>query len=506
MTITYTIAIDYDDDGSFSDLGDAISAEVLEASWRLGMSAPYSRLSEPASAEILLRNPNGAFSPELSSNLIGKQLRIQSNDGTTRTHFMGMIAALEPEAGQYGKQRARLFAFGREAELMQQKIRLPMLLDFRVDEAITAILARLKWRYAVLDGMAMIGSSTIGSCDIFPDAAFAQNLDEGDSIFPYLGDDWADGVPANQAIEQLVTAEGGRFFFNRAGEACFYSRYHLLEDDDVVATVDDAMDGLSYRYGGETLNHVDVQIRPRSLGSANTILWQLSNPLRLKRESVIQINAPYTLDGFPVGAVAVIPPKRENDFEAWREEDGTGDEMTQHVQVILLEAGASAARLEIRNRAQRAAWLTRLEIYGTPLITGDPITVSVEDTSSRAHYGAASLSLNVPLLADLDEAEGIANWELSRRKAPHGIVRELSTSTIHHPSETLSLSLFDRIRIIESQTGHDSIYHIVAEQHHLTKGGTKHDVRWLLEAAEAGQFFIIGTHSIGDTSVVIVPR
>jgi hypothetical protein len=202
MTISYTIAIDYDDDGSFTALGDAISAEVLEASWRLGMARPYERLSEPASAEILLRNPDGAFSPEISENLIGKQLRIQSNDGTSRTHFLGMIAALEPEAGQYGKQRTRLFAFGREAELMQQTIRLPMLLNFRADEALEQILARLKWRYAVLDGMALIGNCSIGSCDIFPDAAFAQNLDEGESLFPYLGDDWAEGLPAAQAIQQ----------------------------------------------------------------------------------------------------------------------------------------------------------------------------------------------------------------------------------------------------------------------------------------------------------------
>jgi hypothetical protein len=507
MTISYSISIDYNDDGDFSDLGDAISADVLEATWHLGMSAPYQRLSEPASAEILLRNQTRDFSPEVESNLIGKFLRIQSHDGTTtRTHFFGAITALEPEAGQYGRQRARLFALGREAELAQQSIRLPLLLDFTADEALEAILQQVKWRYPVLDSMCIIGRDSIGSSSIFPDAAFSQSLDAAQSVFPYLGDDWSEGLPANQAIEQLVTAEGGRFFFNRAGEAIFYQRYHLLQNNAVVATFDDAMEGLDYRYGGEILNQLDVEIRPRSIGTANTLLWELANPIRLKRESIICLTARYTRDGFPVGAITIKPPQRGIDFLAFREEDGSGDSMTQHIQLVLLEAGASAATLEIRNPTRRDAYLTRLEIYGTPLIAGDPVSVTVQDKLSRAYYGGGALALKVPILADIEEAEGIARWELSRRKAPQGIVREIQTSTSHHPLETLSLSLFDRIRIIETQTGHDANYQILAEQHQLSKGGTVHEVSWLLEPDEAGQFFIVGTHSIGDESVVIVPR
>lgn len=505
MSISYSIELDFDDDGNFTDLGEAIQAEVLEASWRLGMPAPYTRLSSPARAEILLRNRSGAFSPEIAGNLIGKTLRIQSDNGTVRTHFIGKIESLEPEAGQYGKRRATLLAYGREAELNTQRIRLPLLTNFRVDEALEAILSQLQWRYIGLSSMAIIGQSSIGSSMIFPDNAFAQNLDIGEVLFSYLGDDWLEGLSADAALEQLMLAEAGRFFFNREGEAIFYNRYHLLQDTAVVATFDDSMASLDYQYGGTVVNHLEVIVRPRTLGTPNKLIWQLANPLRIKKSMIVQINASYKVDGFPVGAMDVIPPVRHTDYEAFEEADGTGDKMSGYIQVILLEAGASAARFEIRNRAKRKAYITRLQLYGTPLFGGDPMTVSVEDRFSQGYYGFSSMRLNIPILSDVDEADSIARWELSRRNNPLGLVREISTNIIQHPNETLSLSLFDRIRIIESQTGHDAKYHIIAEEHHLSKAGTRHTVKWLVELAEVEQFFIIGTHSIGDTNVVIVP-
>src|SRR5690349_21111564 len=147
MSISYSIAIDYEDNGSFTSFGDVISAEVLELRWRLGMSAPYQRLSEPASAEILLRNSFQQFSPDYMGIYVGT---------TVRTHFLGSITALEPEAGLYGKQQARLLAQGREAELKEQKVRLPMMLEFTADEAIERILQQVKWRYDSFEGMCII--------------------------------------------------------------------------------------------------------------------------------------------------------------------------------------------------------------------------------------------------------------------------------------------------------------------------------------------------------------
>jgi hypothetical protein len=506
MSISYFVGIDTANDGSFTDFDDVISDKVLELRWRLGMSKSYERVSDVSSAELLLRSYFQEFSPEYVGSFIGKRLIIQSDDGTSlRTHFIGTISAFEPEAGLYGKRRTRVLVQGREAELKEQIVRLPMMLEFSADEAVQRILRQVKWRYDVLFGMCIIDHSWVDGSIIFPDDAFAQNLDTGKSVFPYLGDDWAEGLPADKAIEQLMIAEGGRFFFNREGEAVFYNRHHLLQEGEIVAAFEDAMDGIRYRHGGEILNEVEVQIRPRSLGNPDSLLWSLANPIRLKPGVIIRLTSPYKLEGFPVGAMTVHAPQRYEDFAAFLREEGLGFEMSREVQVALLEAGASSAVLEIRNRSRHTVYLTRLEIYGTPLIAGDPVSVTSHDMWSRTFHGTGRLMLNVPILADTEEAEAIAQWEIVRRKLPRGIVRELSTSTRHHPLETLSLSLFDRIRISELQTGHDGIYHILGESHHVEKGGTVHHVSWIVEPAESRQFFVIGTDSIGD-SVVLVPR
>lgn len=505
MSIIYTIAIDYNEDGDFTDTGDNITDDVLRAEWHLGMSAPYATVSSIATAKITVLNPTRDFSPEVNGNLIGKPLRIQSDDGiTVRTHFSGFIEGVEPQTGNQGKQQSLIIAYGRELELEQYRVRLPLQTDVRADEALSDILTQIDWRYARLDGMCIIGRDSIGSSDIFPDEAFTSTLDTGKSTFAFLADDWADGLPANEAIQQLTQGEGGRFFFNREGEAIFYHRHHLIEDSTIEATFDDDMADLAYDYG-DVVNAVEVVLTPRTIGTANTKIWSLGTALKLDKESSIQIIARYEVDDESVGAIEVLAPQADAHYKAYASPNNTNVDMTANFQVIIVETGMSATVLEIRNRGDERAYLTQLDIHGTPLITGDALSLKKSDSLSIALYGKRSLRMRLPVITDIDEVQAISTWELERRSSPRGIVRELHTNTRNHPTKTLSLTLFDRIRIQETQTGHDANYHIVAEHHLVDKGGTRHQVEWFLEPAESDLFFIIGTHSIDDEAVLI-PR
>ena len=502
MPTTYMIAIDYNDDGDYSDLGDVISAEVLDAQWRLGMNAPYQHMAALSTAEIVVRNPSGTFSPEVTTLLPSKRLKIQSDDGiTVRTHFIGAIARVEPSTGEHGERTATIFAEGRQAEFSQQQVRLPLMTNLTADAGIEAILEQIQWRYDVLDGMCIIGRDSIGSSDIFGDNPITKTLDTGKSTFAYLGDSWEEGRFADDAIRQLAEAEAGRFFFNRNGEAIFYNRHHLLQDNTVAATFEDDMESLVYRYGDGLVNDVEVRILPRSIGIANSLLWSLGQSMKLSRNSETRITASYTLDGQPVGALEISEPIVSANSKA----NGNGEDMSDNVQVLLVEVGASAAIIEIRNRSNDKVHLTQLELHGTPLSTNHALILTAQDSMSKSLYGVHALKMDVPVVTDIIEAQTIADWELLRRGEPQGIVRELQTSTRSHPTETLSLTLFDRIKIIESQTGHSANYHIVAEAHHIDKGGTRHRVSYLLEPAEAGIFFVVGTHSIGGDEI-LAPR
>lgn len=506
MPITYQIAIDYDDDGIFS-IGDTISDRVLRAEWRLGMPTPDSVVATPAEAIITVRNADRAFSPELSGELISKTLRIQSNDGTTiRTHFTGSIEQILPSVGTMTADQqppqARIIARGRERELVQQVVSLPLQTNIRADTVIDTVLDSVPWRYAILDGRCIVGRDSIGSSEIFPTQAITRLLETGKSVFPYTAGDWTQDARAVDVIQRVTNTEGGAFFFNRAGEAMFYNRHHTLVDNTVLGTFSDDMTDLIYDYG--TLrNELAITLYPRSVGAENTLLWSLAAPLKLERETTVLVRARYEIDDEPVNAVDVR--SQAIVYAAYADEELQTRDRTAFVDVVVQAVNVDETVFEIRNTSKRTVYLTQLDLRGTPLLTGDALTVTGKDGISVALYGRKYRRYDMPLLDDVDEAANIIAYELAEWAQPRGVVRELHTDTRQHPQQVLARTLFDRITITESQTGHSSDYHIVAEQHTVDHGGTRHRVQWLLSPAPDQTFFVIGTHSIGDP-VVLAPR
>ncbi|MEO1286909.1 MAG: hypothetical protein AAFV93_04015, partial [Chloroflexota bacterium] len=370
------------------------------------------------------------------------------------------------------------------------------------DEVLDSLLAQVPWRYAVLDGRCIIGRDSIGSSDIFPDERISTSLETGKSTFAYVGDDWGDGLPALQAIQAVVDAEGGRFLFNREGQAQFSNRHYLLNNPATSADFDDDMTALIYGYGDVT-NHIEVTLTPRSVGAEGAVLWQSEHPITVASGSRVRIVARYEQEDEPIGAVDVIAPIAELDYEAYT---SNLHAVTQRINIWLVETGMSASDLDIDNPLASDITVTQLQLRGTPLISQNPQTYITDDPTSIALYGYQSKTLSFPAFSDVDDALGILAWELQRLSSPRGTVRELQTNRRNHPTEALSLTVLDLITVTETQTGHSDTYLIIAEHHEVDKGGTRHRVSWLLEPAETGYFFIIGTHSIGDADVIMALR
>jgi len=506
MTILYIIAIDQADDGSFSELGDAISADVLAARWRLGMTQPYQAMAQPARAEITVRNRDGSYSPERSGELISKTLRIMSDDGSTvRTHFTGFIESIEPEAGTQGSQQARIIARGYGAQLEHNPAKLPAQVNRRADQAINALLQRGIFRYPVLDGYCVLdraGQNVINATKIFPAQAIDSTLEAGKSTFTYLGDDWDDALSLAQAVEILSRSEGGRFFFNREGCAVFHNRHHSLIDASNAATFSDDLADLRYSYGEDRVTQVQVRSRARSIGAAHTLLWSLDQPLLLDRNATVQLTIPYTVDGEPTAALEV---ETELIFQAQMQSVFGNVDASPYLVVRLIEVGFREATLEIRSRINRPVTLQTMELYGTPLHIGNTFTVTESDAMNFTFYGLRSLALDVPAVSSVEEASAVARYEMLRRGAPRGTIRTMSISTRTHPQETLSLTLADKISISESQTGHSGSYVIIGEEHTVDSGGSWHRVTYLLEADDGERFFVVDRHNI-DGSRVLIPR
>ena len=116
------------------------------------------------------------------------------------------------------------------------------------------------------------------------------------------------------------------------------------------------------------------------------------------------------------------------------------------------------------------------------------------------------LSLDLPALSDFETAQAFATYELQRRKHPAGTINQLRLEAREHRPVALDLTLFDRIRISETQTGHrEREYFIVGEAHHVRDGGAEHEVTYTLEPADLTQFVIIDDSLIDDLDAVLTP-
>jgi hypothetical protein len=507
---TYIVAIDFDDDGDFTDSGENITADVLRLEWRLGMTAPYDSLAAPIAARITVCNLSRAYSPEHSANDFspGRPLRIQSNDGTTtRTHFTGFITRVEPMSGDQGEKLAIIHAAGPEAQLAQNRIRLPPQVNKRADEIIIAILEAVYLRQPHLNGywlLDLVGQAELGSNTRLAET-YPRSIDEGRSTFVYAADTWLSGIAGLDALRQIVESERGRLFVNRAGQIVFFSRHRTLRDITVDATFTDNMDALDYFYGAGVVNRVGVSLLPRSIGAAGTSLWTLETPQRINPgdNAFLHTIVLYRdTDGRPYGALSVSPPAPYFDYQANTEADGSGEDRTAQLAFLLMESSASAATLTIRNNGTDTLYLLAgARLRGTPIIQGDALTLEQTDWTSVSRHGLNELTLNLPTLDSLEEADQLLRSELLRRKDPRGNVRRIQVSGASHLAQVLSRTLFDRITISETQTDHSADYFIIAEEHTVDLGGLNHQVSWLLEAA-TDLFWIVGTSLLDQDTVV----
>lgn len=495
MAITYHICIDHDDDGNFDAPGEDITGDVLAVRWRLGMARTFDSIAAPTTATITLDNRAGTYSPERHTLLPGKTIIIESDDGSTRRrHLTGVVHHITPTAGDQGEKTAVIDVRGIDHWLRDATLQLAPLVDVRADAIIQAILEQVAVRRPALADRLLIGVSGYAALDSqsLSGSAWTTHLEAGISLFAYAGDTWTDGIDAADALAMVAVSERGRFFLNRAGEAVFYNRHHTLIQTAVDATFSDDMHDLRYDYGSALLNRVQIGLMPRATGAANTPLWSLASPQKMAPGANQRITCRYQdTDQKPVGAVTVNQMLPYTHYHANTRSDGSGEDATPWLRLRQVATGFSTSDLEIVNDSHRTVYLRHLTLTGTPLIQGDALLLTEDDATSRTLYGPGTLSLTLPLLSSLDEAANLARYELARHRQPRGRLHSLTLSARTQPQAVLSRTLFDRIRVTESQTGHSADYVIIAEAHEVTAGGRDHRVIWTLEPADDAVFVVL---------------
>lgn len=507
MTIRYSIAIDRDHDGEFDDAKGEINDRVIELRWRLGMRGAYESIADGGWARITALNADGAFSPERNSLESGARVRIQSEHaGVKRAHFTGSVSHIEPDEGERSDKRALIHLQDIQPWLADSPARLSPQVDVTADQVIARLLDRAALRRPVLAGFCLIdvaGFNQIDDIRVFPPETVARRLQRGRSRFAFVGDWWRDSTSTLEAIGEIAASERGRFYIDRAGAAVFLNRHHTLIHRAIAAEFRDDMSGMDYSYGAQRLNQIALLMTPREVGESGALLWQLRSPLRIGQRNDLLLNLRLIDErDQPIGLLEF--DRLESRFQLGA--DGGGREIRSGAFAEVARLGTSSIQLRLVNQTRNALYLTRLQLYGKPLFRRDPLEIGAEDGKGIHIHGLKRLALDLPALSDIETARAFAAYELARRKHPRGSVHRLQINARDHLPAALSATLFERVRVSESQTGHGARdYFIVGEEHQVTAGGTRHDVTWTLEPADSGRFVIIDSSLIDSPAEVIAP-
>lgn len=473
MPTTWTIAVDWNGDGTFGQAIDDVTTRVIEANWFLGMRMLYQDIADNPTLKLTLRNDDGRFSPEnndLANPLRGlvrprRLVRIQSNDGTTtRTHWTGWIESIQPMVNRNGRRIVDILASGPMPFYTAAETKIALQINKRSDEVVSALLTEVS----------------------IPNAP-TPIVNAGNTSFPYIGDNWVrqggmtdldmDTFDVYRALGDITAAERGRFFFDREARAVFWNRHYLLVEQPVSATFNDTMTALDYTYAGsdQLKNEVSVVCQPRSITPSAVTLWELQEAvIEIPPNSTRRIYVKYTDDsGNRIGGNNVTL---------------TNVTFSQGTATHSIDPKASGAELVFTNSAATMAVVQTAVVLGRKMTAFDRLEATAKDTSSIGSYGRRTYRLNLPSLSALADAQYIADFELNRRKEPQGRVSAVTVSShgrqggVHHDKQ-LSLTMGNRVQVTETQTGHNASYYVVGELHRLTAGGTLYQTTWYLEPA-----------------------
>lgn len=171
MSMTFTVQVDWDADGSFATAGDDISAYVQGVSANLGIfDARLDHVAYVGRCTITLDNTDRRFSPKYTAGpyygklLPNRAVRVQGTDGTdTWTLWRGVIRRIVPEAARGGTRETVLECEDAMGVLQAHLLSLPIQEGKRGDELLRLICASAFGGAAATGTVRFTGQPAVGN-------------------------------------------------------------------------------------------------------------------------------------------------------------------------------------------------------------------------------------------------------------------------------------------------------------------------------------------------------
>ena len=485
MTTRWTIGIDWDRDGNYTDE----TAKVLSAKWMLGFQQAYTGVGNDAQLTLIMRNDDKRFTPEYGAgSLYGKlaplrPVKIESNDETTtRRHFSGWVQSIHPAANRNGERIAMIRVSGAMQFLKATETKIELQENQRSDDIIDTLVNEVIFPPALSDAW-VLGDpdySKLGQSTKLANLEAYSNYEDGVLTLNMVGDNWVrqggysdqikDTFDVYRGIRDITAAERGKFFFDREGKAVFWNRHHILDKDDIDGNFDDAMTDMKYTFASldQTKNEIIVTCHPRSVAAEPTTLWEL-------KDAVIRV-AP--------GATREVYVKYKDEKEKRIGGKDVTVEDVEYLQgrcTVEVEAKANGANLVFKNESDDTeAVVEKCQVKGRKIVDEGQMDARAIDQPSITYFGRRTMNINLPSIDDLDQAQHIADFERNRRKTPFGLAQTITLQSHAERgggrhNDQLGLTIGSLVRLRETQTDHEGTYFIIGEAQELAQWGALDD-------------------------------
>lgn len=500
--VKFQFLIDWDNDNDFSGYEEDVTPWVRDATWQIGMSQPFQLVGDEMRLTLNMNNHDKRFTPENSQSLYYGQLLprrrikiISTYKNVVRDMYLGFIDSIEPE----GVDGRMCVISGASAKrwMQEQLITLALQENIRSDEILELILAQLQAPAALGDDvwvLGLVGNSELGEATYLSDFSPAMNFDVGNTTFTYVADnwdsnfqgnqhvgaDWSDGFFGYDAIEDIVKAERGRFFFGPDGKAHFWNRSRLQSAVDVKDTFDNLHRDIQYKYGERIANDITVKAYPRKITEDET-LWELDEAITLKQGKEKKIRARFSESGTDtkVGGRNVFAENIDKD---------------NHI-IVDTEMFADRAEITVRNTGTRDGELRTIQLIGQKLTTYNSQELNVSDGLSKTLYGVREMQIDSKLIDSANFAQSVAEYELLRHKDPMGETSSITLLNNDYTriSRSLATAMGDRIRVIDTQLKHDAEYFVIGLRHRWDMhSGSGFQTTLFLEPASSLRVWVLG--------------
>lgn len=497
--VSWKFLVDWDNDGDFDDANENISADIMRASWRLGMNNTFQEIADETDGEFVLSNLDGKYNPENSSSVLYgnlvplRKMRVVcvKSDATEVIMWTGFLDTFSHlwQRGPVDVSTPEVTMRGVSAKQFMQSVEyaLPIYTNTTADVIVADVLA-----VGVISGdwrLDVASKSELGVSTVLGDSGDLSNVETGILQIPTYGD-----MQPNNAwniLQDVTFGERGRFFWNRSGVGTWWNREHLQNVLSVTANINTQSGNykptdLNYGYGRLLATSVRVQTQPRKTSSSET-LWELDSNLTLQPFSTEEIDVQLRKStGQFAGASALTATPTFADGKS--------------ATVNVIPRGGKAT-ISIVNATADTITMTGLTLEGAPTVNQNQMQVLAEDADAVVNYGRREVQIQTGSIIGYDDAKDIAQAELNRRKDLRGDVAEVAYTHAVYDSDLenwIDWTMGTRVNIQADEFEHNQDYWVMGEQWDWDLNETM--VRYLTEPAIPAGLFKLGVGKLSETA------